>query len=1419
MIRRTIINFCDFCTALPRACALFMICLFINNPNAVFGANFESESENALFEYFETQCKSVEIFPNAFPDYYMGRKQLNYCDIASVFDPEQYSFFYQFLKVANFNTTSVIKEYDAATEIFADHYGWRKEDAPGRLERALVGDVVAYYELVSEKEISPLFGKSGLSNDQVKDLSRYFDPVVSELLFLNQGDFNARLNQQRLIDYANHLIIHSPHISIEQLLHSTWRLNDALYEVFKPDLEVPSALALNIPHKLRLKILSLASISSGFDAELINSIRLLEYSPDEVFGHFTIGTDDRFYETSTQFFDEYFLKCSRSLITSLDGALAIDSPLDSIACLQELLEINPDLFWKYTAIKDSDLITEAVQINVDEFFSWVDGSEVLAASKTLFERIFIAEIRYSSVSIDPERRSNASLMKQKLPGLSKRYESFDSHLLQIAYQLQIWESTKSELQIAWVKKKLKSLFLQDDICINISPTVCHQNIRYILHELSDFGFVGELKYSFSKNMKDLVSSAREDFAATSALELYNCDVEPWKKQLVNAAFEAGAFDANILRWCSSDDLLNLANKKPDTIELQEIIVSTGAFPNSAAIDYLTNPNLWNNESLGLLFVHIHNATPRREIIKFPDNGVGIYAKSLPPYQWLLTRDDVEQFFFKEFEASYWNEIKPTNSIANFLLSKGKYELAYLSQRQFVSKQLMEKNDPLTKVTFPISLYRLKYLAQQASIPDKFISEEVGGYYASFYSETAERGSTAGLFSTFKDVAKSGFDFGDGAQRVVSKQLDFIKSLFSETDSDDQRAGLRTAFNMTNSQIMMLCDDVEQLNLAVELAQSYVGMNNDLLLRIGADETLTYEFFRYLSMCMISRDTVLNFDSLITQYILPSLLNGTDLFDPNLLPIIMLLSDFSENANSQLGAYTALVFSKHYFGDLADIFVGGNSDSLRTKQAAFELIHTNIARTFKKYDAEKYPQVQSERLAYQLHKLSLSFHFPILTYSTMDRFIDEFSTVYKISKDEVRSDVELYHDLKRHYKDVDLKVSAAENPTQLALAKAAYSKTNISISPNVLAVGDKFEQFIGAEKINQNVVFVNLLSSDDAIFVQTLDAHFGFRWEIFAQDKDVIEKIKVQFSRGEATESTYDDACAAFASLRTYLQTIQLNNQNARFVALTPSVNLLPIPFNIIAGNFCNDLSTLVVATGDVAASVELSQKVFDIQLPSYFVGLGNPMPKTKNKLKINLGGIGALRSTSQSFQADLLSLPPLPDAVNEIIEISNLFDESRLFLNDEASIADALKTAETLKMDKQNTLINLATHAFAVDYSGDIDLPGMLTAMDDELGVITANEIGIYNLKDSIVLLSACNTAAGSIDRLDLYLSGFVEGFANAGSQLITASLWPVKSKVAKDHSVDFITGLQQGGLSGALVNTDKGPGNHDRAPFVVLYP
>ena len=258
---------------------------------------------------------------------------------------------------------------------------------------------------------------------------------------------------------------------------------------------------------------------------------------------------------------------------------------------------------------------------------------------------------------------------------------------------------------------------------------------------------------------------------------------------------------------------------------------------------------------------------------------------------------------------------------------------------------------------------------------------------------------------------------------------------------------------------------------------------------------------------------------------------------------------------------------------------------------------------------------------------------------------------------------------------------------------------------------------------------------------------------------------------------------------------------------------------MILGNYCGDLNANVIITGDLAAAVELSEELNSLTLPNSFVGLGNPMVKTGTKLAINLGNIEVHRGANSSIVDGLSNLPSLPDAVNEVIEISKFFDKKSLYLNDSASIKSALEAAQEGVAQNVPPVINLATHAFAVNYAGDINLPAMLSAGEKNLEIITANEVGSFNLNGTHVLLSACDTAAGNINRSDLNFTGFVEAFANAGAKLISASLWPVKSKTAKDVSVEYISSYKKGGLRSAINAVQSNSGVSERSPFVFIYP
>ena len=80
-----------------------------------------------------------------------------------------------------------------------------------------------------------------------------------------------------------------------------------------------------------------------------------------------------------------------------------------------------------------------------------------------------------------------------------------------------------------------------------------------------------------------------------------------------------------------------------------------------------------------------------------------------------------------------------------------------------------------------------------------------------------------------------------------------------------------------------------------------------------------------------------------------------------------------------------------------------------------------------------------------------------------------------------------------------------------------------------------------------------------------------------------------------------------------------------------------------------------------------------------------------------------------------------------------------------------------------------------------------------EDGVLTADEISRLDLSGTdLVVLSACETAKGSVDPIDGVL-GLQRGFKKAGAKSIMMSLWKVSDTVTSILMTEFYTQLGNG--------------------------
>ncbi len=143
-------------------------------------------------------------------------------------------------------------------------------------------------------------------------------------------------------------------------------------------------------------------------------------------------------------------------------------------------------------------------------------------------------------------------------------------------------------------------------------------------------------------------------------------------------------------------------------------------------------------------------------------------------------------------------------------------------------------------------------------------------------------------------------------------------------------------------------------------------------------------------------------------------------------------------------------------------------------------------------------------------------------------------------------------------------------------------------------------------------------------------------------------------------------------------------------------------------------------------------------------------------------------------------LNPLPDTRDEILAIAQALGADKLkdvYLGSDAN----RKTVQTVSMDKRR-IVAFATHGLIPG-----DLPGLvqpalaLAAFDDPTvsPLLTLDDVLALKLDADLVVLSACNTAAGDGEGAEA-VSGLGRGFFYAGSRSLLVTHWPVETVSAR---------------------------------------
>jgi CHAT domain-containing protein len=195
---------------------------------------------------------------------------------------------------------------------------------------------------------------------------------------------------------------------------------------------------------------------------------------------------------------------------------------------------------------------------------------------------------------------------------------------------------------------------------------------------------------------------------------------------------------------------------------------------------------------------------------------------------------------------------------------------------------------------------------------------------------------------------------------------------------------------------------------------------------------------------------------------------------------------------------------------------------------------------------------------------------------------------------------------------------------------------------------------------------------------------------------------------------------------------------------------------------------------------------------------------------------------------------PLPETADELCAVARdvKADTRDLRLGARATEHE-VKTLSTRGDLMRYRIVHFATHGTLANQLMGASEPGLILtppgqATDNDDGYLSASEIAGLRLDADWVILSACNTAAGSGGRSEA-LSGLAQAFIYAGARALLVSHWAVDSdaavklvtaavrEMARNPRVGRGEALRRAAL--ALIDTGAGHEAHPAfwAPFVVV--
>jgi hypothetical protein len=1394
--------------------------------------------EQDILADFVERCDRQTSKPSQFPDAYLDESSHASCEIAGAFRGAYYK-----LKAAN-NTAAMVADGTGVTGVQdlesirtrSKHFGFSiddeialrtfsvKNDDPLYLKHAQSGDPFAIWTTLFSSTFNPAQSGKGVPDNELAGIAEHLGQPLADFLFLSQEDLKNRYpDYQSITTAATQLIDKADQTSRGYLQVATHNLIRAA--TLRNDHEKFWFVeALLFPHELRLNLLKLDTLTGVLGDGLRESIRIIEYGLEDKIGFFHIGTDSFFAETENRYVENKLLDCSISLFDALKGLPTTYEASFYAQCLRSIEDKNPGTLRYLSQIFAGAPLVAFKDFDIQSYKNWrpdLNGG----SSGGMLSSIFAADLRYllTSSAIPQEvdftaqlnfLRKNPdaafSMAVAEVPAISKL------HLLKNSSKLKTFYKTDLSKLLQRVAEA------ENRGCGDLSDSQCAKMWRAL--DLDDY---------FENKINVKLASLQSQTNA--------CDVSgALVRKLLKHRYWAGGFSSRVSQNCPRKFIQEVFGRRES---INSFFSHLTAFPSaSTGINLLRNSDYYLETNFGQLASHLLASTPNQNATILPYsyfNVIGMSDTTMSALHRTLMKTSPLRSIREKTTGKneYWRGSVPHSSLADSFALRGADELAFVAkQRQILD--IFKDPDIYDRSVAQLTLQDAMIFARQAGIPLNFVSL----FGQQYTQEIKDRLKSKDQAALKLELSTQNLEGNDAVSLVLNSYNLFgqnkikadYRGMFKEYELNKNFTEFfLKAIAVPEEQIQAICDS-EDTYKTVKYFDTSPTIQKQLSTKLIISLNVYFQYARFTSTCRLSsaraimRDNgkaVNLYDDFLKFQLLPFLKTGGVPSHPSFFPLLVELAWAANKAERPFGAVVALALLKNNLSKLTEAYVQRNSGALRTQQAAIETVLAQIivqAGALKERSDDEVVLSLAEDIFSSASRLAVNFSIPILSNKTRARFV--FGTSKPTPEQLDTPYGSAFQKASLHFKESSKLTAKSKTPADFVINSAERALHGQWLNFNAFNIFNRAEEFLkttGTESMSDSDFVLNFVSSDDQIVVQILSKQTGFHTITSALPPKKLSLLKTSIlKKKDIDKYDVDSACAQFAKIHSFFDKLWANTRGDINVIITPSVNLMPIPSELIIGSACDKNKRIAIFhTGDALASVELLKEKDQILMPDIFVGVGNPIAESTGfqislSEELKRGGL----SPKETF--DLSQFPPLPDAAIEVQELASLFTKSTVLQDMEASITAAFEEASSETKKKSKTAMVLATHGVAVDYENGVTLPGLLSSTNGKLSLITNLELEEYDLTASVVALSACDTATGFTNRTDQYFTGFVTSFANAGSEVVLASLWPVVSSASKDLTASFFAGWKKSNIMDGVRHSKNAiASNFNHLPFVYIFP